>query len=127
MTEPVAVEGRDAAAEVGARWVSLPDVALDEMDYAEVGAFLVDALLGSADVVALIRDDQGAVRVVGLERVGRVDKPSPTDTFWSVEGDEINHPTVYLDLATEQDDISLPDDPGWYDPVYRLTAPEDTP
>ena len=55
-----------------------------------------------------------------LERVGRVDKPSPTDTFWQAEGDMIEHPTIYLDLTTEQDDITLPDDPGWYDPVYRL-------
>jgi hypothetical protein len=55
-----------------------------------------------------------------LEQVGRVDKPSFTDTYWQVEGDKIEHPTVYLDPAADDEDLREPDDPGWYDACYRL-------
>lgn len=80
------------------------------------------ALVPEAEGVFIDRDG----RVWGLEEVGRVDKPSMTDTYWHVEGGEITHPTAYVhDVEGE---LSLPDDPGWYDPAYRLvpvTSEED--
>jgi hypothetical protein len=81
MTEPVAVEGRDAAEVlvdvldwrgVSVRLVSVGTDGCSQYESTTLRAItaaVLDALLAGSDSVALIRDDQGVVRVVGLEEV----------------------------------------------------------
>ena len=75
-------------------------------------------------------DPLAVLEVLGLggtlERVGTADRPSSTDRFWSLTGDEIAHPVRYLsDDVDYLDDAPLDavDDDRWTDDVYRVVRP----
>lgn len=118
-------QARDSAVAQVMREMACPQFLVD----ADLIERLASSLLNAHAVLARSRsveDGEGVVVLNGrryrLEQVGRADRPSLSDTFWNVEGGEIEHPTLYLEDDPEAEELGLtvPCDPGWYSPVYRL-------
>jgi hypothetical protein len=92
----------------------------DGPPWADLGKWLVAALLAHGEQgVAILPDGT----MWALEEVGTVDRPSPTDTYWSIGNHRIKHPTRYLSEDVDYIDDAPLDaeaDDRWADPAYRL-------